>query len=394
MKKTLLTIAFNLFIVAGVMAQNYVVWPATTASRITATNSSASTAISTGNVVGENQTVSSGFTVRDYNSNSPLHTGLQRFYPHDGTAAVSWGSETAINEGRYTEFSLSPTTGNSFSFNSFSALLGGGGTTSIVAYVYYSTDNFATRTLITGPEALPQVSTTTPVEMKSVAINLPAPVTINSGQNLKIRIYPYYVGAASTSKYLYVREVRVSDGIALPLDITSFTAKSGLSNQIKLDWKTVNEVNTKNFVVERRSNGGSFSSIGSVESKNTAGEHSYSFTDHAPLAGTNYYRLLQVDNDGKSKYSITTVSAEGKGGVAVSVFPSPATGSSVTVSYPSSSTDATLKVVTLGGAQVAKQTAEAGSTSSSVDISGLAAGYYLVIYSNGKDEKSVKFVKQ
>jgi hypothetical protein len=342
-------------------------------------------------------------------------TGFQRTRSTTNAPQLPYGN--VYDPNAYLQYKVSPSGGQFLKVTNMKVTILGGGTGNARLVVKYSTDgtNFMDMP-VTGNYFLADASAATYAATEAqpvILINTGAAANpeanrtlsfnginqlISPGQSFYVRLYPFLADLTLPSnRYLMSRQMVISGLTAatadvLPLDILSFTAKSGLGNQIKLDWKTTNEVNTKNFVVER-SNGGNFASIGSIDSKNTAGEHSYSFSDNAPLAGINYYRLLQVDNDGKSKYS-ATVSAEGKGGITLSAYPSPVTGSTLTVSYPSSSADATLKVVTLGGAQVAKLTASAGSTSSSVDVSGLASGIYLVIYTNGQDEKSVKFVKQ
>ena len=342
-------------------------------------------------------------------------TGFQRTRSTANAPQLPYGN--VYDPNAYLQYKVSPSGGQFLKVTNMKVTILGGGTGNARLVVKYSTDgtNFMDMP-VTGSYFLADASPATyaateaqPVTLinTGATVNTEANRTlsfnginklVSPGQSFYVRLYPFLADInLPSTRYLMSRQMVISGLTAatadvLPLDILSFSAKAGLGNQIKLDWKTTNEVNTKNFVVER-SNGGSFTAIGAVNSKNTAGVHAYSFTDNAPLAGKNYYRLLQVDNDGNSKYSFEVFANNG-GGVSLSVYPSPATGSSVTVSYPSSSSDAGLKVVTLGGAQVAKLTAPAGSTSSSVDVSGLASGIYLVIYTNGQEEKSVKFVKQ
>ena len=82
----------------------------------------------------------------------------------------------------------------------------------------------------------------------------------------------------------------------------SFSAKLG-NGGVGVNWTTASEINTKNFVVERSTDGVHFSALGTVAAagnSNTA--HQYQFTDANALnagASTLYYRLRLVDNDGK-----------------------------------------------------------------------------------------------
>ena len=89
----------------------------------------------------------------------------------------------------------------------------------------------------------------------------------------------------------------------LPVELISFGAKEkdGLA---VLEWATATEINNKQFIIERSADGKVFEGIGIVlGSGNSADEKSYLFVDETPLIGDNYYRLKQVDFDGKFEYS-------------------------------------------------------------------------------------------
>lgn len=71
-----------------------------------------------------------------------------------------------------------------------------------------------------------------------------------------------------------------------------------------VEWRTASEINNSGFEVERSSDGVNFEKIGWVEGNGTTNvEHYYLFTDEAPNHGWNYYRLKQIDHDGKFEYS-------------------------------------------------------------------------------------------
>jgi Secretion system C-terminal sorting domain/Receptor L domain len=88
---------------------------------------------------------------------------------------------------------------------------------------------------------------------------------------------------------------------ALPIELLSFTAKSQ-SNTNLLTWQTATETNSKSFEIEKSNNGKAWQNIGIVVAK---GSHSsYEFVDNAPYP-ISYYRLNQIDTDGKNEYSKT-----------------------------------------------------------------------------------------
>lgn len=107
----------------------------------------------------------------------------------------------------------------------------------------------------------------------------------------------------------------------LPVTLVSFTAKAE-AGQNKLVWKTTEETNNKGFEIERSADARTFEKIGFVDGNgDTEDDKTYHFTDLNPLA-TTYYRLKQLDYDGKSDYS-RVISVKGEGAI-LKIFPNPA----------------------------------------------------------------------
>lgn len=109
--------------------------------------------------------------------------------------------------------------------------------------------------------------------------------------------------------------------IKLPVILVSFEGKSE-NNQTKLTWKTAEETNNKGFEIERSADARTFEKIGFVDgSGDTKENQSYHFTDLSPLA-ISYYRLKQLDYDGKFEYSkIIRVKGDQ---VVFKIYPNPA----------------------------------------------------------------------
>lgn len=96
------------------------------------------------------------------------------------------------------------------------------------------------------------------------------------------------------------------DNGPLPVTLVSFTATLLNAQKVKLDWRTSMEINCKKYIIERSFDGNIFNEIGSVAGCGTVSSfHSYSFLDDVSDAPSSmvYYRLEQVDLDGKSSYS-------------------------------------------------------------------------------------------
>ncbi|WP_051211286.1 T9SS type A sorting domain-containing protein [Runella zeae] len=110
-----------------------------------------------------------------------------------------------------------------------------------------------------------------------------------------------------------------------PVKLTFFKAEER-SGGVELSWQTSEEISNQRFEIERSLDAKSFEKIGTIEGKGTISiaQH-YSFLDSSPLQGLNYYRLKQVDFDGKYSYSvIRDIRAKGQGH-SFRVYPNPAT---------------------------------------------------------------------
>lgn len=109
---------------------------------------------------------------------------------------------------------------------------------------------------------------------------------------------------------------------SLPVELTDFTARAAGKDEVALQWLTRNEENNARFEVERSVDGSRFVQLGAVAGAGESQtEQAYSFRDRSPLPGENFYRLRQVDVDGRSSYSnVIVVSIAG----GLTVFPNPA----------------------------------------------------------------------
>ncbi len=89
----------------------------------------------------------------------------------------------------------------------------------------------------------------------------------------------------------------------LPVDLIYFTAER-FENAVQIKWSTATELNNNYFTIERSLNGNDFISIGEINGAgNSTSVLNYEFTDDAPFAGINYYRLKQTDFDGNTSFS-------------------------------------------------------------------------------------------
>ncbi len=105
----------------------------------------------------------------------------------------------------------------------------------------------------------------------------------------------------------------------LPVKLKLFKATERNAG-VYLIWQTLMEENASHFEVERSYNGVDFKILATVGMGGANG--TYSFMDHHPSAGNNYYRLKIVDKDGGFSYS-ENVKAKIGAVTDVKLFPNP-----------------------------------------------------------------------
>jgi hypothetical protein len=92
-------------------------------------------------------------------------------------------------------------------------------------------------------------------------------------------------------------------GVPLPVEMTYFRGQAITSGSY-LEWQTATEENNDGFEIQRSIDGKNWEKIGFEAGAGTTFEvQNYDFLDARPLTGTNYYRLKQIDFDGKFDYS-------------------------------------------------------------------------------------------
>ncbi|MCP9753205.1 SdrD B-like domain-containing protein [Ferruginibacter sp. HRS2-29] len=88
-----------------------------------------------------------------------------------------------------------------------------------------------------------------------------------------------------------------------PVTLLNFTGTLR-NRQVLLNWQTTAEYNNHYFDVEKSTDGIHFTFIGRVNGHGTTTlPHSYSLIDPSPATGMNYYRLRQIDLDGRANLS-------------------------------------------------------------------------------------------
>ena len=191
----------------------------------------------------------------------------------------------------------------------------------------------------------------------------------------------YYAFSDSSNGSLRI----VAPTSPLPVTLTSFTAKRQ-SAGVVLNWATASEVNSARFVVERTTDlVAGFSAIGSVAaagSSSTARTYALQDPEAASLAGTLYYRLRQIDLDGRAHVSAVVVVAARAASTAFALYPNPATAATQQVTLDGTVAAGYSVSLYSGMGQLLSTrvvSSEAAAAPVVVPTAGLAAGVYQVV---------------
>ncbi|WP_207494220.1 T9SS type A sorting domain-containing protein [Aridibaculum aurantiacum] len=202
---------------------------------------------------------------------------------------------------------------------------------------------------------------------------------------------------------IFLTMIGLTTNAPLPVLISQLSGEK-LQQFNKLSWTTFTEQNNYGFEVERSADGRSFSSIGFIKSNaangNSAATLNYTFPDSKPFSGNNYYRLKQIDIDGKTSFS-NVVLLKGEKVTALSfssVYPNPAKDKLSIIASAPSADRINLVVTDLAGKVVKQQAINvvAGDNNLSLEVTSLPSGSYILkaVCATGCETAITKFVKQ
>ncbi|MBS4043535.1 MAG: T9SS type A sorting domain-containing protein [Chitinophagaceae bacterium] len=260
-------------------------------------------------------------------------------------------------------------------------------------YVTISTDKGVTWNRIAGYQRYGAAYTTPTWAMETVSLSAYAGQTIQIG----------FEGVSQYGNVIGLDQITVTANYPLPITLTNFSGVRESGNNI-LHWSTANETNNKGFELQRSASGEKFSSIASINSKAENGNSSsvlyYSFNDSKPLAGTNYYRLRQIDFDGKESFSNIVVlkSASITKAEITRVYPNPVEAQLNIVLNTPNSEKVQIRITDLVGKVISEKVLQTNQGDNNVQFntSNLSRGTYLIkVYSSSNSEMSIqKFIKQ
>lgn len=174
----------------------------------------------------------------------------------------------------------------------------------------------------------------------------------------------------------------------LPVEFSSFEAEKE-GDYTLLVWSTAFESDNEGFYVEKSTDGKFFQEFAFIVGEgNSTESNTYEALDRDPVAGTNYYRLKQVDYNGNERYSdVISVNFRGSGATIVSFN----TGSRQ-LKIVSDKTLQSIEIFDLAGVRVFKGSLNKNENQHTIDLNDQRTGHFIAVITdaNGNVE-SKKF---
>jgi cephalosporin-C deacetylase len=222
----------------------------------------------------------------------------------------------------------------------------------------------------------------------SNATNRTTTATFSQSGVYRLRFYGYDYSTVNDNKYFVLsNDIVVTVNSLIPVELKSFSGKV-LDKTNELTWVTVSEINNSGFEIERSEDTNRWQRLDFVKGKgNSSQVNKYSFTDNAPLS-INYYRLRQIDVDGKFRYS-NTISLIRPKINGVQIFPNPA--ADILTIRMDNKDNSDIKIYDILGRIVFVNNTKTNETP--LNISQLAKGAYFIEIKNGPLITIRKFIK-
>lgn len=178
----------------------------------------------------------------------------------------------------------------------------------------------------------------------------------------------------------------------LPLDLIGFDGNITESGN-QLSWTTANEIDIKEFIVERSENGETFSAIGFVDAVgNTVINTNYTFIDDIKSPGQTYYRLKIANSDNTFAYS-KIILLEDEFTNTIKLFPNPVT-DYATLIFSNNCDNCIIQICSVNG-KVIENLSSSVSDKQHLEINtqNLQPGFYVINIIGDAINKTIPFIK-
>jgi hypothetical protein len=185
-------------------------------------------------------------------------------------------------------------------------------------------------------------------------------------------------------------QLTISYTSALPVSIISFEGKQ-VHNGVELQWQTASEQDNSYFKLEHGTDGNNFTEITRMPGSpaNSTVLRDYHYFDPQQQPGKHFYKLSQVDLNGKTTYAPITEVVLNSRQPAITIYPNPAV-SEILIDHTGLQTGNKYLLINSAGIIIRSSSLGSGH----VSISDLPKGAYIFKILNGASSYLAAFVKQ
>lgn len=188
--------------------------------------------------------------------------------------------------------------------------------------------------------------------------------------------------ATATTPYPNASPQTCPSLLPLPITLASFEAKPLEDKSVNLTWQTVSEENNDYFSIEHSTDGINFREVAQqVGNGTTSTVQNYSFLHRNVDNGLHYYRLKQVDFDGKFEYSAIVTAKVTFANDDVILTPNPTSDMVLIQTKMPFERDADFQILNMQGQVVLTSVLQEGRTNLELNIADFPVGiYYLQLF--------------
>ena len=229
-----------------------------------------------------------------------------------------------------------------------------------------------------------------PVILHQVCFSIPngESITIREDETTDLTTSVDMASGGSVTEYPDFAEMVIQKHkphISRPLWLDFKTVIAG-NFTTQLDWTTSDESNNSHFIIERSLDGNDFTAIGRIDATANPGRiNSYQYLDKTAILGKNYYRLQQVNQEGKITYSPVREVTFLEKPFSVIVTPNPAD-QFLLVDIQSPSGESRIKLIDPSGTIVIDEKNDSSLLKTRLDIEKLPSGRYTLIVETDKNK--------
>jgi hypothetical protein len=175
--------------------------------------------------------------------------------------------------------------------------------------------------------------------------------------------------------------------VVLPVALRSFTA-TATANCNNIIWESEVETRGLRYDLQRSGNGADFATIAAYTGRGTASR--YSYCDANPLAGRNCYRLRMLEPGGAEQFSKIVLIDGTQVGFSLSVYPNPVK-DLLFIGVKQADGKAHIELMDINGRMLQFLAVE--GEQSSIDMSALTPGCYLLRYQDNSRNEVIRITK-